>query len=104
VGEVGTVRLPPDQIGVRSLQPYETEEELAREIVRLRQALEIIAAEVHLVLSDYYSGCKEEHEAAMPAYGRLTMIFEYEDDQHELHVRDAEGIVAAALTPPGKRK
>jgi hypothetical protein len=62
-------------------------------------ALRRIAEDVHLVLSDHYSGCKAEREAAMPAYARLTVIFEREDESGNPVIRGVDEIIEAALDP-----
>jgi hypothetical protein len=75
--------------------------EALEEIGRLSGAIERIAPDVHLILSDHYSGRNEEYRAALPAYARLTVIFEEEDGEtHDARIRDVDGIVAAALSPP----
>ena len=57
----------------------------------LRTVLEQIAADVHLVLEDYYSGLPEQRDAAAPAYGRLASLIEDDEEQ----VRDVDGILAS---------
>lgn len=70
---------------------------LAADLAASQQALTLIAADVHLILNDHYSGRPQERQAAMPAYARLTNIFEYEDEAHDPQIRDVNDIIAAAL-------
>lgn len=60
-----------------------------------QEAIRRIADDVHLVLNDHYSGRTEERIPALPAYARLTVIVEEDEDR----IRDVPGVIAAALDP-----